>query len=421
MNSLEVLVITVVLAQAEGFCGSRSLDAKLARAAVRTAEWLRNNKDEHGTYGEGHVNGFAFTALRLVGHSVHEGAEVLNAEIKKKGGLESIDGGPLAVYILGALATCRNPEKFYGLDLVTSLLSKVDNYPRVGFNHPFQYSLAIVALCTAGKDLGEKKYLNYIIENIPKQTDAAHASGDTLAMHIFALKCVKKFVKGEGKSTSLKLKIQDAAKNASEVLRNRQLQDPTFKENEVTAALSYQGLLAAEAAQTNCSETMQWLLSRQNPDGSFGNLGATIYVLPSLVGALPYDLQEIICPTNNTGAKEVSKMIRVCVTLKFNESHKYSNGRIIPPPVCVEVLNGTNAYEILKIAATRDGCYSFDAKKTMWGHSIYAICGIYRKPKEKFYWMIYINGQSAKVGIDSLRPANGSTLLFEFKQLSWRK
>ena len=177
------------------------------------------------------MNGFAFAALRLVGHSVYEGAEVLNAEINKKSGLESIDGGPLAVYILGVLASCRNPEKFYGLDLVTSLLSKLYSYPRVGFNHPFQYSLAIIALCTAGKDLGKKKYLNYILENNRKQTAAAYASGDTLAMHIFALKCVKKFVKGEGKSTSLKLKIQDAINNASEVLSNRKLQDPTFKEN----------------------------------------------------------------------------------------------------------------------------------------------------------------------------------------------
>ena len=91
-----------------------------------------------------------------------------------------------------------------------------------------------------------------------------------------------------------------------------------------------QGLLAAEAAQTNCSETMQWLLSRQNPDGSFGNLGATIYVLPSLVGALPYDLQEIICPTNNTGTYTAMAMepgINSCLTVQKpkNGSSTYGN------------------------------------------------------------------------------------------------
>ena len=46
---------------------------------------------------------------------------------------------------------------------------------------------------------------------------------------------------------------------------------------------------------------MRWLKSRQNPDGSFINLMSTIYVIPALIGALPYDLQEIRCPTNTTG------------------------------------------------------------------------------------------------------------------------
>lgn len=185
------------------------------------------------------MNGFAFHSLRLVGHSVEHGAAVLNAEIVKQGGLGSIPGGPLAVYILGVLATCQDPWQFYGLDLVTSLHRKLDKFPQVGFNHPFQYSLAVIALCTAGKDVGQRKYLNYIIHNIPNQTPAAHASGDTLSMHIFALTCVKKFVKG-AKQFSLKRRIQGGIDAASKILYKRQLLDGTFRANEVTAALSYQ-------------------------------------------------------------------------------------------------------------------------------------------------------------------------------------
>lgn len=186
------------------------------------------------------MNGFAFHALRLVGHSVEHGAEVLNTEIIKQGGLGSIPGGPLAVYILGALATCQNPWQFYGLDLVTSLHQKLDKFPQVGFNHPFQFSLAIIALCIAGKDVGQKKYLNYIRNNIPNQTKAAHASGDTLSMHIFALTCAKQFVKKGGQFRLKKRRIQAGIDAASKILYKRQLLDPTFGENEVTAALSYQ-------------------------------------------------------------------------------------------------------------------------------------------------------------------------------------
>ena len=198
--------------------GSRGLDANLTRAAIRAAEWLRNYEDKHGTYGEGHVNGFAFHSLRLVGHPVEHGAEVLNVEIIKQGGLASIPGGPLAVYILGALASCQDPWKFHGMDLVTSLYQKLEKFPQVGFNHPFQYSLAIIALCTAGKDVGQRKYLNYIIHNIPYQTAAAHASGDTLAMHVFALTCVKQLVKKAGQFRFKMRRIQGGINAAIKIL-----------------------------------------------------------------------------------------------------------------------------------------------------------------------------------------------------------
>ncbi|KAL9983028.1 hypothetical protein ACROYT_G005152 [Oculina patagonica] len=118
---VKLLVIIALFSQAKGFCGSRSLDANLTRAAIRAAEWLRNNKNKDGTFGEGYVNGFVFYALRLVGHNVEHGAAILHGEIIKEGGLNAIPGRSLAVYILGALATCRDPWQFYGLNLVTSL------------------------------------------------------------------------------------------------------------------------------------------------------------------------------------------------------------------------------------------------------------------------------------------------------------
>lgn len=84
------------------------------------------------------------------------------------------------------------------------------------------------------------KHLNYIIENIPHQTAAAHASGDTLSMHIFALTCVKQFVKNAWQLRFKMREIQGGINAAIKILYKRQLRDATFGENEVTAALSYQ-------------------------------------------------------------------------------------------------------------------------------------------------------------------------------------
>ena len=112
--------------------------------------------------------------------------------------------------------------------------------------------------------------------------------------------------------------------------------------------------------------------------------------------------------------------IHVCVELHFNAT-KYTDGRSSPSRACVEVRNGTNAHEILKIAATQDSCFNFTAVMTMWGHSVRSICGISRRPADKVYWMIRIDGKSARTGIDYLKPGDGSTLVFVYKQLFWRK
>ncbi|KAL9983027.1 hypothetical protein ACROYT_G005151 [Oculina patagonica] len=279
----------------------------------------------------------------------------------------------------------------------------------------------MTALCTAGKDVGKWKYVDYIINNIPRQTTStAHASANTLAMHIFALTCVEEFITRHAQPKfNLLIRIRGGIVTASKVLLKRQLLDSTFGKNQIHAALSYQGMLAAKVNQIKCSETMKFLLSCQNPDGSFRNLGATIYVLQSLVGALPYDVNKIACPEKPTAAGE-DKKIRVCVELEFNAT-KYTGGRSPPSPACVQVRNGTNAHEILKMAATQDSCFNFTAVMTMWGHSVYSICGLDRRPADKVYWMIYIDSKSAPTGIDDLRPGGGSTLVFVYKQLFWRK
>ena len=113
-------------------------------------------------------------------------------------------------------------------------------------------------------------------------------------------------------------------------------------------------------------------------------------------------------------------MINVCVELQF-EVNKYSKGKSPPPRVCVKVLNGTNAHDILKVAVNEHPCYNFTAVNTSWGHMITSICEIEQRHSDKFYWTIKIDGKSAATGIDDLIPSDGSNLLFEYKKLNWGK
>ena len=119
-------------------------------------------------------------------------------------------------------------------------------------------------------------------------------------------------------------------------------------------------------------------------------------------------------------------MITVCVELDIEgkkKSSKEANLNIvpkkIPPRMCVEVVNGTNAHDILKVAADRHPCYNFTVLHTSYGRMIKSICGTEQKPAEKLYWMIHINEKTAPVGIDDLRPQHGSTLRFHYKKMNW--
>jgi len=410
------VVILAVFSQTQGHCGSRLLQTSLTRAAVRAAEWLRNQQDENGTYGEGHVTAVALHSLRLVGFPVEQGAEHLNAEIIEND-IGSIPGARVGSYILGAMACCQNPKSFYDFDLARALITKLDKFPRLRFDHPYQYSFAVMALCSTGAM--RLDYLQNIMRDIPEQLETEDGvSGDTLSMQVMALTCAKKSMKKKDMKV-LKSKIQVAIDLASKELQARQMNDSTFGENEVTAALVSQALLAAGVKKTKCTKTMRWLKSRQNPDGSFVNLMATIFVLPSLIGALPYDVQNIPCPKNTTVSEIERKMINVCVELQFEENKKYSKDASLPPRACVEVLNGTNAHDILEAAANHHPCYNFTALNTAYGRMITSICDIEQRPADKYYWVIYVDGKSAPVGIDDLRPADGSILRFQYKQLKW--
>lgn len=151
-------------------------------------------------------------------------------------------GGRVGSYILGAMATCQDPHHVNQSKLIRALKTKLDKYPHLGFNHPFQYSWAVMALCSTGIDLGKKKlaYAKKVMESSKQRLAREEGcTGDTLHMQVLALTCVEKTLK-RNDSRWLKEKIRDAIKRASDRIVKSQMNDSTFGENVVTAALASQ-------------------------------------------------------------------------------------------------------------------------------------------------------------------------------------
>ena len=202
---------------------------------------MQNQQDENGTYGEGHATAVILHSLRLIGYPVEKGADVLTAGIIKND-IGSMPGGRVGSYILGAMATCQDPHHVNQSKLIRALKTKLDKYPHLGFNHPFQYSWAVMALCSTGIDLGKKKlaYAKKVMESSKQRLARVEGcTGDTLHMQVLALTCVEKTLK-RNDSRWLKEKIRDTIKRASDRIVKSQMNDSTFGENVVTAALASQ-------------------------------------------------------------------------------------------------------------------------------------------------------------------------------------
>ena len=108
-------------------------------------------------------------------------------------------------------------------------------------------------------------------------------------------------------------------------------------------------------------------------------------------------------------------MIEVCVELQFNVSN-HSGGESPPPQVNVTVVNGTNAHDILVEASNQHPCYKLTTEDTSYGRMIESICDIRKRPNDMFYWLVYIDGKTATVGIDDLKPGQGSKLSFRYQK-----
>ena len=98
-----------------------------------------------------------------------------------------------------------------------------------------------MALCSSNAPLERKTlgHVNEILKKVENESHTASYHADTLAMQIMALTCIKNSIKGQ-KKKALEKKIQKAVNLGCGKLVKAQINDSTFGENEVTAALASQ-------------------------------------------------------------------------------------------------------------------------------------------------------------------------------------
>ena len=103
--------------------------------------------------------------------------------------------------------------------------------------------------------------------------------------------------------------------------------------------------------------------------------------------------------------------------LVFNVS---SLAKTEPEVLSVNIAEGQTAYTVLELAKSQNSCYTATYKKYSFGRSITSICGVSSDWSKKQYWLIDINGKSAKYGVDGLKPKDGDMITFKYVKLSFK-
>lgn len=261
MESIQFMLIeskiTVELYVVVIFVGGRKLTGDLARAALQGSNFIRTKLADSNVITFDYIRGAAFNSLRLGGFTIDMLSPLGLSDFGKDldtQGVNNITTGRIAYYVLGVLAICKDPKSFRGHNLVNRLQQGLKQYPVVGFNHPFQYSLAVLALCISGN--GQQFYRDYTLAISKMIRDNVNSnpghSGDTVSMAIMALTCMYDKQPRPSRCffwscyrrrrNSLRYLLRKVITRAALWLKRQQKRDGSFG-NSITSALAVQVML----------------------------------------------------------------------------------------------------------------------------------------------------------------------------------
>ncbi|XP_032788923.2 cobalamin binding intrinsic factor [Daphnia magna] len=244
----------------------------------------------------------------------HMNSEILNGLVKSAN-MTSLSSEEGAQYINGLLATCQNPENFYGHNLVTMLTRRIDSIPSgSGTKNVGQVIAAVSALCNAGAPVPPAAIQRINSELKPTSGSCAFCvEGSSMA--ILAMKCLK------DRSGPVDPLVAGISTRQIAYVKGKQEKDGGF-DDLISTSIAVQ---AANAVGTvnlpiNVAAALNYILQDQDKEtGSFGNPVFTSIVLPTLIGRSGLDVRTVSCPAAKTAGNPIrSNQIRMLLSIEDN-------------------------------------------------------------------------------------------------------
>ncbi|XP_028396005.1 transcobalamin-2-like [Dendronephthya gigantea] len=423
---LSLIWLVILCDKTHAFCDapSEDLSADLTQAVVRSSDWLRKTYRENTTVLRPYRAGSLFATLRIAGHypdtllsefkdgqgfSIDETLKnYLYSVQQSHGNLSSIAPPHLGLIIQGVVSICQDPENFHGYDLIQPLHDGFSKFKKqADFNNYFGYSLAVIALCNADHIVPDS-IIQELIEGAKRVV--SYHSVDTDALILTALSCVRT------SNSSLQHEVDRSSHELVESLISMQNNSTGAFGNQYSTALAVEALQAARVHTDTyeCEKALRNILSYQGQDeeGSFGSILANIQVTPALLGESLISLKEYHCPAAPTPSP-TPQVITVSVELVFKVAPERTE-----PEVSVNITEGQTAYNALELAKLQNPCYNATYKQYSFGRSITSICDVSSDGSKSQYWLIDVNGKSAKFGVDGLKPKDGDLITFKYVKLN---
>ncbi|XP_067133927.1 uncharacterized protein CG3556-like [Centruroides vittatus] len=345
-------------------------------------------------------------------------------------GSTSISAGQLALYANALMTNCYDPQNFNGVNIISKMIEKkkISSY---------EIGLVSLSACLA------KKEHDVVLMGTDFLQKLNPLFVDARAMIVMALICIR--------DKYMEIKMDKYIQEQLKLLKGLQTSKGNFG-NIYSSALVIQALTAAkEKDGWSYEKSIDYVLSEQKRDGSFGDLLATYFVLPVLSGRSFADISNVGCeklkvtdylenPINQTveliTENPTGPVIQHLMEYNLNQISQFHKNHI---NVVFSIWSERNAekscfnfrskkftvpenssfLEVMKVAQKEDKRYSFKARKYSWGSFIEEIDGIHNDNDNHYYWMLYKINEAGDLvlttyGADKERPRDNDHYIFKY-------
>lgn len=338
----------------------------------------------------------------------------------KKDTEEEPNTGILALHLLALKSSCEDLTTTERKNIITQLKRQLHEEKKniVAKRRPkssyYQYSLGILALCVADKNV-DVHVINKLLnaENENKFVHGETSSIDTEAMAGLAFMCLKR----SNHYHDLTSQLGEAVKSVKQKIMKSQKTDG-FLGNIYSTALAVQFLSAmgTKDAET-CSKAADALLEAMK-QGKFSNPMAMSQLMPALHAKSYLDVAKLKCTleSDNLFISPVSVLpedpnggtpINVQLVVEGPSGQSFTQDIHVP--------SRSSLLDILETAQNQNSNFKFEKVDSLYGPYLISVNGVKSSLNEKTYWQLLKDPNiSLTEGIADYKPADGERIILRF-------